>query len=111
MKQFSKKIFLLAIVLAIFSLPITAMGDVVETPQLLTDLITTFTNWGRTIAGALCVLFIILAGINFIWNGGDESKLKTAKNMILYAAVGFAVVVLATAIQGIVASLVGVGGE
>lgn len=108
MKQASKNKFLFALA-SLFALPFVASAAVVSTPSILTDLVTTFTNWGQVIAGSLALLFIIVAGINFIWNGGDESKLKTAKNMILYAAVGLAIVMLATVIKEIVVTLAEVG--
>jgi hypothetical protein len=108
MKQVLKNKFLFALA-SLFAIPFVASAAVVSTPSILTDLVETFTNWGMAIAGSLALLFIIVAGINFIWNGGDESKLKTARNMIIYAAVGLAIVMLAKTIQAIVITLAGVG--
>jgi hypothetical protein len=106
MNQILKKSSLFAATL--LSLPLFAFAAVVPVPQQMTDLIATFTLWGETIAGSLAVLFIILAGVNFIWNGGDPSKVEKARNMILYAAIGMAVVMLAETIKSIAASLAGV---
>lgn len=44
------------------------------------------------VAGALCVLFIIIGAINYIISLGDASKIKKAKDTILYAGVGLVVV-------------------
>lgn len=44
------------------------------------------------LAGVLCVLFIIIGAINYIISAGDASKIKKAKDSILYAGVGLVVV-------------------
>jgi hypothetical protein len=108
MNKILKKSFLSAAILSLFSFPLLVSAAVVDLPPVFTDLVTTLTNWGEGIAGSLAVLFIILAGVNFIWNGGDPSKVEKAKNMILYAAIGLVIVVLAETIKGIAMSLAGV---
>jgi len=105
-KTLKKSLLFTAILSLCF--PVFVSAAVVAVPQQLLDLIETFTIWGETIAGSLAVLFIILAGINFIWNGGDPSKVEKARNMILYAAIGLAIVMLSTTIKIIAESLVGV---
>ncbi len=102
-KTLKKSLLFIAILSLCF--PLFVSAAVVAVPQQLLDLIETFTIWGETIAGSLAVLFIILAGINFIWNGGDPSKVEKARNMILYAAIGMAIVMLAETIKAIAASL------
>jgi cytochrome bd-type quinol oxidase subunit 2 len=47
------------------------------------------------VVGAASVIMIIFGGFKFITSGGDADKTKSARNTILYAAVGLAVVVLA----------------
>lgn len=44
------------------------------------------------LAGVLCVLFIIIGAINYILSAGDASKIKKAKDSIMYAGVGLVVV-------------------
>lgn len=48
--------------------------------------------------GGISVIIIIWAGIKYTMSGGDPNKTAEAKNQILYAAVGLAVALSATAI-------------
>lgn len=50
------------------------------------------------IAGAVALLVIVLAGLQYILSRGDPQKTASAKNTIIYALVGLALVVLAQAI-------------
>ncbi|HMS49813.1 MAG TPA: pilin [Candidatus Saccharibacteria bacterium] len=55
----------------------------------------TAVNLLSAIVGVVAVVMIIIAGMNFITAGGDSGKVSTARNMILYAAIGIVVVALA----------------
>lgn len=50
------------------------------------------------IAGVAAVILIIIGGLMYVLSDGDANKVSTAKNTILYAAIGLVVVVLAQAI-------------
>lgn len=65
------------------------------------------TNWAFFIILAFSVLLIIWGGINFMQSQGESDKVEKAKQLILYAAVGVIVAILAKAVPGIVLSLVG----
>lgn len=41
--------------------------------------------------GGLAVLFIIIGGLRYIMAQGDPAKISTAKNQILYAAIGLVI--------------------
>lgn len=47
------------------------------------------------VAGAAAVIFIVFAGIKYITAQGDPSQISSAKQSLIYAAVGLVVVVLA----------------
>lgn len=83
-----------------FVMPIIANADAV------TDTIENITDWITRIAGVLVVLMIVIGAIFFITAGSDTTKIDTGKKMITYAAVGFAIVLLANALVSIVQSLV-----
>ena len=53
----------------------------------------------------LSVLFIIWGGFTFITAGGDETKLTTARNRVLYGVIGIAIIILAGAIFSFVGSI------
>lgn len=50
------------------------------------------------IAGIAAVILIIIGGLMYVLSDGDANKVTTAKNTILYAAIGLVVVILAQAI-------------
>lgn len=52
----------------------------------------------QMIVGIISVFTIIIAGLGYITSAGDGSKTKTAKDRILYSAIGLMVVVLAEVI-------------
>lgn len=56
------------------------------------------------IAGIAAVIVIIIGGIMYVVSHGDSSKIKTAKDTILYAVVGLVVAILAFAIVNFVLS-------
>jgi hypothetical protein len=47
------------------------------------------------IAGAAAIILLILGGIRYITSGGDASNVKSAKDTVLYALIGIAIVVIA----------------
>lgn len=54
------------------------------------------------IAGAIAVLMIVIAGINFTTAGGDANKAAKAKNTILYSVIGIIIISSAFAITNFV---------
>ena len=48
--------------------------------------------------GVVAVIVIIISGIKYATSDGDASKIKSAKDTILYAVVGLVVAILAYAI-------------
>lgn len=64
------------------------------------------TNLIALVAGIAAVIIIILAGIRFIMSSGDSAKTGQARETIIYAAVGLAVIVLSRAIITFIVSKV-----
>ena len=54
------------------------------------------------IAAVLSIIFIIVAGFNFITASGDEKKLASAKGTLTYAIVGLIALILTFAILKVV---------
>ena len=54
------------------------------------------------IIGAVSVIMIIVGGIKYVISNGDASKVKSAKDTIMYAVVGLIVALLAYAIVNFV---------
>lgn len=68
----------------------------------ITQAITGFLPAIFGIAGFLTVIFIVISGIQFILSSGNPEAAAGAKNRLIYALVGFALIVLAFAILQIV---------
>ncbi len=54
------------------------------------------------IFGAIAMIVIIYAGIQYLLSQGDPAKTTTARNTIIYAAIGLAISVLAFSIVSFV---------
>ena len=69
----------------------------------------TIINWIMGIVGMICVVVIILGGIQYMTSAGDAGKVKKAKDTILYGIIGLIVVALAAVIVNFVIAKV-IGG-
>jgi hypothetical protein len=54
------------------------------------------------IIGAVAVLMIIIGGLRYVTSNGDPSQLTSAKNTVLYAAIGLVIAAMANAIVNFV---------
>ncbi|GEM_PF-4323273 len=68
--------------------PITTPGDIEEFLEGVM-------NWLYLIIGIIVVIMLILAGWNFITASGDQDKVNKGKDMVKYALIGVAVMVVA----------------
>jgi type IV secretory pathway VirB2 component (pilin) len=59
------------------------------------------------IAGALAVLFIIIAGLRMVTSGDNPTKVSESRRQILYAALGLVVIALAATIVNFVLDRLG----
>ena len=54
------------------------------------------------VAGAIAVLIIVVAGFRYIFSQGNPSETATARNAIIYTAIGLVVIIAAFAIVNFV---------
>ncbi len=54
------------------------------------------------VSGIVAVIWIIIGGVNYITSSGDPTKIKKARETILYAVIGLIICVLAFAIVNFV---------
>ena len=66
--------------------------------QLATDIVTILIS----VAAAVSIIFIMIAGIKFVTSSGDEKKLASATSTLTYAIIGLVVTILAFVIVRIV---------
>lgn len=64
----------------------------------LTGNITAILNAVIGILGLVCVVVMIIGGINYMTSAGDAGKVKKGKDTILYGLIGLVVCVLAFAL-------------
>jgi len=78
---------------------------------LPTDIQTLFKNIQSDaiyILTPLSALMVLWAAFLFLTSGGDEKKVKTAKNLLLYTVIGIAVILVADGIVSVVKDLLNV---
>ncbi len=72
----------------------------------LVDKLTTVKNIILAVLGILVVIMILLAGFQFLTAAGDPKKVEAAKNKIIYAVIGIAVMAVAATIPAFVANFI-----
>ena len=86
-------------------------GGIPQGPQsgsALLTIVTNVTNWIFVIVMVFAIVFIVLAGLQFITGGGDASAISAAKMKLMYAAIGIAVALLARGIPMVVRNIIGI---
>jgi hypothetical protein len=86
------------------SAPITSV-------QGLVNLLCTIFGWLFYGLIALSLIMIIVAGFNYVTAGDNSEKVSKATKMILYAAIGIGVALLAKAVPLIVGNFLGASGN
>ena len=83
-------------------LPADTNIDIPKTGLSSNGKITELLNYSFGVLAAISFLVIVIAGVQFILSSGEPQKINTARNAIIYAAVGLAVSLLAMVIVSFV---------
>lgn len=86
------------------------MNITLENPLKITSisaLINNIAGYLIIIAAPIAVLMILVAAFQIMSAGGNEEKVKNGKKTILYAVVGFAIILISKGIALIVKQLLG----
>ena len=83
------------------------LPTIAETGGEAVDAVQVLTNWLFVILSIAAVIFIVLAGLQFITAGGNPEAIGQARMKLMYAAVGIAVALLARAIPAVLSSILG----
>lgn len=70
------------------------------------ELVENLINWVIRVISVVSAAFLVYGGIQYITSAGDPTKLKRAKDTILYSLIGLAIVALATVITAFVSSTI-----
>ena len=74
------------------------VGDQEVQDESLTNDITIIINAVIGVLALVCVVVMIIGGVNYMTSSGDAGKVKKAKDTILYGIIGLVVCALAFAI-------------
>ncbi|MBR2543855.1 hypothetical protein IKF04_00975 [Candidatus Saccharibacteria bacterium] len=78
----------------------------------LIDDVTSVINNVIAVLGLVCVVVMIIGGVNYMISSGDAGKVKKAKDTILYGLIGLVVCVLAYALVNfVIVGLLGNSGS
>lgn len=72
--------------------------------KILQDITGFFIGIGGFIAAAV----VVYAGFQFLFSGGDPQKVNNAKRIIIYAIIGYAIIILSWGIIRIIQQLLGI---
>lgn len=65
-----------------------AAGGVIDNAPKLQTVLARAANFLLLVFGVLAIIMMIVAAVFFLTSGGDESRMRTAKKMAMYAVVG-----------------------
>ena len=75
------------------------------------ELVKSIINFIFTIALVVVPIVIIVGGFYLVTAGGDPNKVQSAKNIILYAIIGFVVIMLSKGLIEVLKQAMGVKGQ
>jgi len=87
--------------------PICKDSEEGEDPLLGDGVLVQAVNLLSIVAGIIAVIIIIVSGIRLITSNGDPGAFGTARNTIIYAAIGLIVIVLARTLVSVIAGGIG----
>lgn len=83
----------------------TEGGDLIST-------VTSILNGIIGVMGLVCVVVMIIGGVNYMTSAGDASKVKKGKDTILYGLIGLAICALAFMIVNfVIINIIGAGSS
>ena len=95
----------------VFGACATAFAAEIDLPNPLgattsaTGIVTKIINFIFVLATPIFALMVLWGGFNIMTSAGDPEKYKTGVNTIIYAAVGFIVVLLANSVAPVIQSI------
>jgi hypothetical protein len=105
------KILLTMIAMGNFGIVFSALADnSIDLPPPLGCLdgicvTTKIINFIFTISAPICAIMVLWGGFKMMTSSGDPEKFSSGKKTLLYAAVGFVVVLLANSVVSIIGSI------
>lgn len=82
------------------------LSNITNVPQFI-ETIQKFANFVGMVLMGIAVIMILFAAFNFLTAAGNEDKIKSARNYLIFALVGVAVALLAFALPAVIGPLLG----
>ena len=94
--------------MAVLCFPIMSLASTDSTidNNAITNTITNITKWITNICLGIAILMYVLGGYFWIIDNGNLESVKMAKNIILSATIGLAIILIANSLVSIVKTLV-----
>jgi TRAP-type C4-dicarboxylate transport system permease small subunit len=89
---------------------VDSVGNDLTGSSSFMDSVTAILNGVIGALGIVCVIVMIIGGVNYMTSSGDAAKVKKGKDTILYGLIGLVICVLAFAIVNFVISNI-IGGK
>jgi len=80
-------------------------------PSTVWELLDLIFRWLFWLSIPITVIMILIAAITLITSSGEKEKLKKAKDTILYALLGFSIVILANGIPPLIMQIISSGSQ
>lgn len=96
--------FILFLIVALPVLAITIPNPIQA--DTIAELIKDIADLIFWVAIAVVPLMVIISGIMFIFAGGDPNKISQARNLLFWAGIGLAILLLARAISSVVETFI-----
>ncbi|NMB92061.1 MAG: hypothetical protein GYA31_00270 [Parcubacteria group bacterium] len=112
-----KKLILTISLITLLSGALLALAQPPEAPWIEIDpwgtngVIKTITNWFFGIVLLIAVIMLIAAGFTYVTSAGNEEKVKSALNMLIYALIGVGIALLARGLVYLICVLFGKGAQ
>ncbi len=79
--------------------------------QSISDLLNKIIDFLIIIASPILVIMVLWAGFLYLTSGGDPTKVQTANRTLLWAAVGFAIILISKGFTLLIANILGGGSS
>ncbi len=87
------------------------VDDVTKSKCIPWSIAKTFVNWAGILAGLGLLGYLIYGGVTYMISSGDPGKMEQGQKTIINAMIGFAIVILAWSVAGLVMWLFGVSNK
>ena len=108
--KFFLKILGLPVLLNLVPVLVFAQGVILDNPlraESFEELIGNVLNFLVWVGFAVAPLMIIIAGFLFVTSGGDPAKITKAKNIMLYTAIGLAIILFSWGFVAVIQRVLG----